>query len=212
MVIVFGSQKGGCGKTTGAINLAVKLSLAGKDVVLVDADPQASAANWVQSRVENNGSQINCIQRHGNISNTLLDLKKRYEYVIVDVSGHDSHELRSSMMAAEILVIPFKPSQFDLETLPHMTEVIDQASIFNTNLKVYGLLNMAPTNPVINEAEDAMTYLKDFPEIVPLQTVICERKAYRDATIEGKGVIELKNDKAIQEINDLTKELLGDKI
>ncbi len=50
MIILIGSQKGGCGKSTIAINIAAYLAKHNKDIVLVDADPQQSSANWVKDR------------------------------------------------------------------------------------------------------------------------------------------------------------------
>ena len=52
MILIIGSRKGGCGKSTVAINIAAELARLGKDVVLVDADRQATAANWVEDRNE----------------------------------------------------------------------------------------------------------------------------------------------------------------
>ena len=43
--ILFCSHKGGCGKTTSAINLATYLSLAGKETLLIDLDPQAASTS-----------------------------------------------------------------------------------------------------------------------------------------------------------------------
>ncbi len=50
MIILIGSQKGGCGKSTIAINIAAYLAKHKKDIVLVDADPQQSSANWVKGQ------------------------------------------------------------------------------------------------------------------------------------------------------------------
>ena len=47
MIILIGSPKGGCGKSTTAVNISAELSTRGHDVVLVDADKQATGANWV---------------------------------------------------------------------------------------------------------------------------------------------------------------------
>ena len=207
MIILLGSQKGGCGKSTIAINIACSLANQGKDVVLVDADPQQNAANWVKDREETTLPKVHCIQRYGDIKNTLKDLNQRYEYVVVDVAGHDSKELRTAMLVADIMVVPSRPSQLDLDTLPHLSEIIDQALSFNESLKVYGLLTLAPTNKANKEIGQASEYLADFPLFNPLNTVIHDRKIYRDVLADGKGVVEANNDKAKNEFNELMKDL-----
>ena len=136
MIILIGSQKGGCGKSTLCINIAAWIANQGKDIAVLDADLQQSTANWIRDRDETNLPKVHCIQRYGDIKNTLKDLKNRYDYVIVDVAGHDSKELRTGMLSADILIVPFRPSQFDLDTLPHLSEVIDQAKSFNEKLEV----------------------------------------------------------------------------
>jgi chromosome partitioning protein len=209
MIILIGSQKGGCGKSTTAVNICAELAGKGHDVVLVDADRQCTSANWVMDRIENTAlAKVNCVQKYENIRDTLLDLDKRYGYVVVDAAGRDSRELRTGMTAAHILVVPFRPSQPDLDTLPKMQEIITQAKDINPNLNVFGLITMAPTNPVIHEEADARDCLNDYPEINLLNTIIRDRKVYRDAMSDGFGVVEMSNDKAKEEIKNLVEEIL----
>jgi chromosome partitioning protein len=209
MIILIGSQKGGCGKSTTAVNISAELAGRERDVVLVDADRQCTAANWAMDRVENPTlSKVHCVQKYENIRDTLLDLDQRYEYVIVDAAGRDSRELRTGMTAAHILVVPFRPSQPDLDTLPNMQEIIIQAKDLNPDLKVYGLITMAPTNPIIHEEADARECLNDYPEIKLLSTMIRDRKVYRDAMSDGLGVVEMDNPKAKMEIKKLVEEIL----
>jgi len=209
MIILIGSQKGGCGKSTTAVNISAELATRGHDVVLVDADRQCTAANWAMDRAENKElAQVHCIQKYENIRDTLLDLDKRYEYVVVDAAGRDSRELRTGMTAANILIVPFRPSQPDLDTLPNMQEIIVQAKDLNLDLKVYGLITMAPTNPVISEEKDARDCLNDYPEIKLLDMIICDRKCYRDAMSDGLGVIEMNNPKAKLEMKKLMEGIL----
>jgi len=138
----------------------------------------------------------------------LLDLDQRYEYVIVDAAGRDSRELRTGMTAAHILIVPFRPSQPDLDTLPNMQEIIIQAKDLNPDLKVYGLITMAPTNPIIHEEADARECLIDYPEIKLLATMIRDRKVYRDAMSDGLSVVEMDNPKAKAEIKKLLEEIM----
>lgn len=208
MIVLIGSQKGGCGKSTTAVNICAFLAKNGHDVVLVDADRQCTAANWAMDRSGNkNLSVVHCVQKYDNIRETLLDLDKRYEYVVVDAAGRDSRELRTGMTAATLLLVPFRPSQPDLDTLPNLQEIITQAKDLNPDLKVYGLITMAPTNPVIHETEEAREYLQDYPEIQLLNTILRDRKIYRDAMSDGMGVVEMGNQKATEEIESLMKEI-----
>ena len=213
MIVLIGSQKGGCGKSTTAVNICAQLAKNGHDVVLVDADRQCTAANWAMDRADNQAlPTVHCVQKYENIRDTLLDLDKRYEYVIVDAAGRDSRELRTGMTAAHVLIVPFRPSQPDLDTLPKMQEVIIQAKDLNPELVVHGILTMAPTNPVVNEVAEAYEYLKDYPEIQLLDTaIIRDRKVYRDAMSEGMGVIEMRNPKAADEIESLVREVFNGK-
>lgn len=208
MIILIGSQKGGCGKSTTAVNICATLAKNGQDVVLVDADRQCTAANWAMDRSANDSlSVVHCVQKYENIRETLQDLDKRYEYVIVDAAGRDSRELRTGMTAAHVLLVPFRPSQPDLDTLPNLQEIITQAKDLNPELLVYGLLTMAPTNPIVHEADEAREYLQDYPEIKLLETIIRDRKVFRDAMSEGMGVVEMSNPKAAQDIHSLMKEI-----
>ena len=208
MIVLIGSQKGGCGKSTTAVNICAYLAKNGHDVVLVDADRQCTAANWAMDRSGNkNLPVVHCVQKYDNVRETLLDLDKRYEYVVVDAAGRDSRELRTGMTAASLLLVPFRPSQPDLDTLPNLQEIITQAKDLNPELKVYGLITMAPTNPVIHETEEAREYLQDYPEIKLLDTILRDRKIYRDAMSDGMGVVEMGNQKATEEIESLMKEI-----
>lgn len=209
MIILLGSQKGGCGKSTTAVNLCAELARTGADVVLVDADRQSTAARWAEDRLGQSVAPVHCVQKYDNVRETLLDLDQRYGVVVVDAAGRDSRELRTAMTAADVLLVPFRPSQPDLDTLPALQEVITGARDLNPKLQVYGVLTMAPTNPVVNEADEARAYLADFPEIKALQSVIRDRKVYRDAMSEGLGVVEMDNGKAKAEIQLLTQEIMG---
>lgn len=209
MILLLGGEKGGTGKSTLATNIAAWLAQQRHDVILVDTDLQRTAANWVDRRnlIRPAVPVVHCTERHGNVFHALRDLDKRYEQVIVDAGGRDSEELRTALVAAHKVYVPLKASQPDLETSRHMNELIQLPRGMNQPLVAHVILCMASTNPSIRETSEAQELLKELSELTPSAVTISERKAYRDAIAEGRGVIELSNDKAIVEIERLVKEL-----
>jgi len=210
MIILVGSQKGGCGKSTIATNIAAALAVQEKDVMLVDADRQGSSSNWFLDRSENKDlAPVHSVQKLDDVRRSILDLSNRYEHVIIDAAGRDSTELRTSMMVADVFIMPVRPSQFDLDTVPKMREIYNDAKILNSELKFFSVITMGPTNPIVNESNDAQEFFKNYPEITLLKTIIRERKVYRDAINGvGMGVVEMSNAKAKKEIDDLVKEII----
>jgi chromosome partitioning protein len=104
------------------------------------------------------------------------------------------------------MLTPVRASQADLETLPKVNELIGLAKAFNPALQAYAVLSMAPTNPVIREVDDARELLADFDQLQLADTVIRDRKVYRDALLAGRGVVELDNGQAKAEIQLLAQE------
>ena len=209
MIIFVGSQKGGCGKSTIAVHISAELANQGLDVVLLDADRQPTCANWAVERAENKTLKpVHWFQKYEDIRGTLIDLKSRYDYVVVDAAGKDSRELRTGILAADILIVPFKASQADLDTLPKMQEMIVIAKDYNPKLKVFSVLSAAPTHPLNNEISEARECIADYPELPLVRTMIYDRKIYRASMSDGLGVVETKNAKAKAEIQLLINEVL----
>ncbi len=215
-ILVIGGEKGGVGKSTIATNLSVSLTNKGAEVIIVDTDLQKTSINWIDRRNKlieegKNIPRVHGVLKDGNVRDIVKELADKYDIVIIDAAGTDSKSLRTSLTIADHLYTPIKASQADLETLPHMCQMVDAAKDINENLESKIIISMAPTNPFINEVEEASELLNDFSDYFKISNIfIRERKVYRDALLEGMGVVELHNDKARNEIEQLTKELLGE--
>jgi chromosome partitioning protein len=208
MILLLGGEKGGTGKSTVAVNLAVWLAIQGTDVLLIDTDPQATASRFIDRRNLIEGAPpVHCAEKRGNVFDTVRDLAKRYQQVIVDAGGRDSEELRTALVAAHVVYCPLKASQPDIETSVHMNQLVKLARGMNPILKARLLIAMGPTNPAIQEAADAQQVLAKLTEFDLSSVIVRERKAYRDAMLEGKGVVELTNEKAAAEIEALAREI-----
>jgi chromosome partitioning protein len=157
MIVLIGGEKGGVGKTTLAVNLATMRARAGRDVLLVDADKQASANLWASIREEEGVTPpVRCVQKRGKgLSADVRDLAGRYEDVMIDAGGQNSVELRAALTIAHLAIFPIQPSLFDAATLETLAYLVTQAQGFNPELVAGIVINRASTNPRVKEAEEA---------------------------------------------------------
>ena len=213
MIIVFGGEKGGTGKTTLATNIASELVLRGKEVLLMDTDRQESSSSWCYVREEEGiKPRIPCILKFGEtVRQELNEIKNKYNNIVVDCGGRDSIEFRASLLAADKAIIPMRSTQFDLWTLSRFSKILAEVMLINEHLQVYLVLNAANTNPVVKEHEEASDYITSFSSITLLKTIIRDRIAFHKAAAEGRSVSELSpNDsKASMEIKSLYEEMFG---
>ncbi|MEM1204298.1 MAG: division plane positioning ATPase MipZ [Acidobacteriota bacterium] len=196
MIIVVGHTKGGVGKSTLACNLAGMAALRGIDVGLVDADRQRNSAGWCGIREALRGEQpdlpaVECSEITGNLLTPLKRLEDTYGLLIVDVGGYDSAEMRSALVAADLLVAPSAVSQFNMWATEHMDELVTMARSVNQDLEALGLLNRVGTHHRSRDEEEAREYLAELG-VTLMTSVIRERKAFRRAEQEGLTVLEVK--------------------
>lgn len=214
MIILIGGEKGGTGKTTLATNLAAMRALKGRDVLLIDTDPQGSANYWAQSRDDEKVTpRVACVQKFGKgLPAEVNDLKRRYQDIIIDAGGRDSVELRSALVVTQKVYIPIQPSQFDIWTLNQMDELVETAKGFNPELQAKVIISRSSTNPSVHEAKDTCNLLGDFSNLGLAAGFICDRIAYRKAAKDGLSVIELKpkDPKAVEEMELFYQEVFGD--
>ena len=145
MILVIGSEKGGCGKSTLAINLVVMSAREGIDTLLVDADIQGSCNEFSQRRDELAiAPRIQVMMKQGrNLHRELADLQHRYQRIIVDTGGRDSAELRSSLLVAQKVLLPVQPTQLDLWATEKAFQVTATAQDLNSSLQTYVVITVA---------------------------------------------------------------------
>jgi chromosome partitioning protein len=214
MIVLVGGTKGGTSKSTLTTNIAAYLAGEGVDFIMVDADDprQASSAKWHKRREANESGlkRIQCVQMTGNIHQSVLDISERYDHVLIDAGGRDSKELRTAMAAADLLLIPLQASQFDLESMVSIWEMIDQVrETLNPDLRAVAVLSKAPNNPMNTELAEARQLLEEFPGIELSSEIIRDRVVYREAIRDGRGVIEMNNSTAKAEIQLLGQSLFN---
>jgi len=214
MIVTVGNTKGGVGKTTLALNLAVARALQGRDVWLIDGDRQQTAATAVSMRSEAGRSPaIACASyNEGPMLRTqVLQQKSKFQDIVIDVGGRDSTALRAALMVTDVLVVPFQPRSYDVWALGDIAELVKEARSMRDGLVVYAMLNCA--DPAGADNRDAAGAVEQHPDLIYLDAPIHRRKAYANAAGQGLGVQELKplDEKASAELSYLVKQIYTDK-
>ena len=148
-VIVFGNEKGGSGKTTAAIHVAVALAREGRKVGAIDLDVrQRSFSRHLENRAEwraKTGSELplpELLSLNGDksldndvqvFSELLASAGPRFEFLVIDTPGADTPLSRSGHAAADTLVTPLNDSFVDFDLLAR----IDPASFEIKGPSVY---------------------------------------------------------------------------
>ena len=120
MILTVGNTKGGTGKTTLAVQLAISLARAGRDVLLVDGDTQGSAQTAIAVRTESGRRPaVACVQfAEGRVLRDQVRLQvPRYQDVLIDAGGRDSSALRAALFLTDVLLVPFLPRSVDVWAL-----------------------------------------------------------------------------------------------
>lgn len=215
MIIICGGIKGGGGKTTTAINIAIMRGLAGRDVLLVDADSvdNGNASDFSAIRDEVLESKhYTSIKLNGKaIAKEVPALSDKFQDIIIDVGGQDSISQRASLTVADVFLVPVFPSSFDTWVVESVNHLVEEVKAINTNLIAYCFLNRADTAGTQNE-ETAEILKDDYPEITYIDCPIKNRKVFRNASSQGLGIVEFKpkDQKAIEEIAKLYEVVFGE--
>jgi len=205
MILTVGNTKGGTGKSTIAVNLAIHRAQTHK-VMLVDGDEQKSALSFTDLRGAKN--DYTAVALTGlSLRQQVPNIAKLYDEVIIDVGGRDSGSLRAALTISDLLVIPIAPRTFDVWALEEMVLLFDEAQGFNEKLQGVVVLNLAEVQGKDNEA--AKQAILEYQELTLLDTVIMRRKVYAESISKGLGVMEMKprNVKAIAEFEHLVEEI-----
>ena len=192
MIVLIGGEKGGTGKSTLATNLAaLRAKRSGhNNVLLIDTDPQGSSADWAYYRSESGLNGVECIQLFGKHIVSEIDTKtKRYDDIIIDAGGRDSQELRYAMTIADVMVVPVGASQYDLNTVANIDELLNQVQPMNPGLVCYAVVNNFPNHARLTEGTDAIEFLKQFENVTPFNFIIHERISI-NRTSKGFGINE----------------------
>ena len=182
-IIAILSQKGGAGKTTLAIHLAVAAGQMKHEAVIIDLDPQASATSWKDSREDDTPVVVSA--QFSRLT-SVLDAAKNggADLAIIDTAPHSEGASLAAARAADLILIPCRPAILDLRAI---SNTIDIARIAGKPAAV--VLNSVP--PRGSLAEDAAKAVASYGlKIAPEQ--FTQRAAFMHALTGGQSAQEFE--------------------
>jgi chromosome partitioning protein len=206
MIIAIANSKGGVGKSTLAVHLAVWLSRQGHRVTLADCDTQHSSSEWVREAAPD--VKTLCLDDPNDIFNQLPLLDEEADYVVADGPGSQSDTSRSMLLVCDIAIVPCKASMLEVRALAKATEALRQAQkVRKGEPQAKIVLSMVGKNyRLTHDMKQAASELG-----LPLtKTAMILRQIYADAPGQGVTVWDMgsRAKEAADEIEHLMKELL----
>ena len=151
-VVAVVAEKGGVGKTTLALALAVAAVQAGRKVAVLDIDPQATAAQWTDRRTP---------EFPWVVATPATRLKAAIEnaqgqgvdFLVIDTPPHAGTDAVEAARCADLVLVPMEPHLFSLETLPKLGNLLKLAG------NVHASFVISKSSVQSREAQDAATFI-----------------------------------------------------
>ena len=182
-VWAFVNQKGGSGKTTLAVHLAVHAEQQGEVVALIDLDPQGSALAWGAVR---NLDAPNVAAGSPDKLAELLEAAKDLgvTLVMIDTAPHADRGALTAMRAADLIIMPVRPSFLDVAALRDTVQLLE---LTRKRRNAVAVLNAVPLRGgLAGETIAALDQLN----LLVTSARLGQRNLYADAMSQGKGVTE----------------------
>ncbi len=189
MITVVGSLKGGSGKSTVTFNLAVWLTKANVDVLVIDTDPQATLTDVADVRTEE-GIQPP-IKVHG-ISALAEKRMAKAQETLIDVGTAGLEAMKKALNLADRILVPVPPSQADIWSTQRFIRLVEANTEKTTKPEMLGFINRADTHHAVRESDEAAAALVTLPGIKFIKQRLAQRTIYRRSFSEGLAVFELE--------------------
>jgi chromosome partitioning protein len=208
MIVALSNSKGGVGKSTLAVHLAVYLKEQGADVILADADVQGSSSVWLHEAMPH--LPVARLQTPDEILERVPGLRQNCDFLVVDGPAGLSEVTRAILLMTDLAVLPCGPSVLDLRAANEAIRVVRQAQS----------IRHGPPQAVLvpNKLQVQYRLSREFLETarsleIPSTSGLRLRQAFADAAGQGTVVWRLgpRGQSATNEIKELFDGLFREK-
>ncbi|MBA3285766.1 MAG: ParA family protein [Nitrosopumilus sp.] len=175
-VLTIANRKGGAGKSTCAAHLAVAATNSGYKAILIDMDPQKTLEGWWQKREEDTPLLVETTAL--DLPNSIDKLRTQgFDICIIDTPGDSGDFTRAGIMAADLVIIPSKPTPPDLSAIGRTISLVEENKKKFAFVITQGIVRTKATL-------QALSVLSQFGAVAPAP--ISNRTAYASAMGAGK--------------------------
>ncbi len=187
------SQKGGAGKSTLAIHLAVEATRRGYEAAIVDLDPQGTAEAWGDWR--QGAAPIVISAKAGSLAKTLKQAEEAgAEIVLIDTPPLAQADASAAARAANLVLVPCRPRAFDLHAVRITASLVEM-----TRKPAFAVFNGGHPSVTSGYAEPEEVMRSLGLDVAPFR--LADRAPFHQATMTGQAAQELEPDgRAAQEI------------
>lgn len=198
-VAVF-SNKGGSGKTTLAVHLALAWAKSAP-TALLDVDPQGTAVEWLKRRSSELKSPlaVPCPGREGVQQALKLARKEGFQFIVLDLPPHSTAQVAWLLQEADVILVPTRATAADLVTISQTVDLV--------------IASKRPAGFILNAFRPQLVEAREIAPILakyglPIIGAMGDRIAYSRGLPAGLGGHELGDELAEAEVAKLAKKVI----
>lgn len=184
------NQKGGAGKTTTSLGIADAIANLGFNVLLTDTDAKGSSLKWASVRQSPPKFAVMGMP-HANIHKDLPPIAANYDFTVIDGFPKMDDIAKSSIMAADLVMIPIQPSPLDIWASEDTMKLVTDAQIYKPMLKCVFVITRKVKGTTLGNTVMEKLLEYGFPV---MDTVLHQRVVYASSLVSGDTLSEADND------------------